>query len=434
MFFDRTIPWLPRRRRLRVLFPVLLLLGATLGGVHGWAAWNARAAREAFADRRYDDARSHLQHCLWAWPGSLPIRLLAARIERLDSRFDRAEQYLRECKNLAGETTVDIQVEEHLLWAQQGAADRVFPFLWRQVEAGNPDAPAILETLALVFMQGTRFRPALLVLDRWVQLQPDTVRALDWRSLARLRTQQLPLAAADCEAVLRLESAHLHARLRLCDILLDTRQFTLAEGHLEYLRDHYPECVEGLVGLARCRIDSGRFVEGRLLLEQALAEHPGNGRALECRGELELEAGAAREAEPWLRQALAKAPADLQVLNLLHRCLMQLPGRDSESAEVFERYQSLRGVYERAAYLLAQEIDGTNPRSDVAAELAELLLQLDASAQALHWLQVALDANPHSFKVHRAAVAYYEKVNQPAKVAEHRQILQGLTAVGNISR
>jgi predicted Zn-dependent protease len=164
------------------------------------------------------------------------------------------------------------------------------------------------------------------------------------------------------------------------------------------------------------------FDEARRLLDQLLQEHPGNERALPFRGELELRAGAVAAAEPWLRQALAKAPANLQAADLLHRCLKQQPGRAREADEAFRRYEFLRAAYPRYLALLARTSNGQTRDSATATEIAELLLQMDPGLPVQRWLETALRADPRYLPAHRVAIAYYEKCNQQDRAEHHRRI------------
>jgi hypothetical protein len=53
--------------------------------------------------------------------------------------------------------------------------------------------------------------------------------------------------------------------------------------------------------------------------------------------------------------------------------------------------------------------------------MGELFLQVGEDQRGLFWLQRALALDPANREAHRALTAYYERANNPAKAAEHRQ-------------
>src|SRR5437867_7994856 len=60
-------------------------------GIHLWANYQFRAARDALAKGLFADARAHVRQCLKAWPSDADAHFLAARIERRLSQFKAAE-------------------------------------------------------------------------------------------------------------------------------------------------------------------------------------------------------------------------------------------------------------------------------------------------------------------------------------------------------
>jgi tetratricopeptide (TPR) repeat protein len=416
-------PWL-------TALAVLLLLGGSVGAAQWWARAHFEAARRAVATQKYNQARAHLGKCLWVWPTSVAARLLAVRAQRLSGEFEGAEECLKQCKRLAGGSTPAIQLEWYLLRAQRGEADSLFRLLWGCVEEEDPESPAILETLALVYLHQGRLKPASMALDRWVELEPENLRALDWRSYARVMTQHIGGAIDDCEEVLRLDPTRLGVRRRLCEVLLDSRQFAEAEPHLEYLRRHDPANPDPLVCLARCRMESNQLDEARRLLDEALAKDPADVSALIYRGRVEIRAGRHGEAEAWLRKALDRQPSDSLAADLLYQALKQQQGKAGEAALALERYKTLRTPHERFTRLVIPEMDtsrSTNAR--VATEVAELMLGFGHDKVARRWLMVALSTDPRYLPAHRLAVRFFEKHNQPEKAELHRRAVVSLLGI-----
>jgi tetratricopeptide (TPR) repeat protein len=413
-------PWL-------TALAVLLLLGGSVGAAQWWAQSHFQAARRAVVTQRYRQARAHVGKCLWVWPTSVAAHLLAARAERLNGEFEGAEECLKQCKRLAGGSTPAIQLEWYLLRAQRGEADKLFSLLWGCVEEEDPESPAILETLAMVYLHQGRLRRATALLNRWMKIEPDNIRALEWRSQARMSRSDLGGTVADCEEVLRLDPTRLAARKRLAEALMTLNLYADAEPHLEYLRRHDPASRDALVGLARCRIDRNDLDEARRLLDRALALDPTDRSALIYRGQVELKADRPQEAEPWLRRAVERSPGDARAADYLYRALRQQPGKAREAAAALERVKALRANHDRFTRLLLHEMDeGLGDNARVVTQAAELLLEVGDDEMALRWLQLALSTDPRYAPAHRLAIRYYQKHNQPDQVEYHRRALVAL--------
>src|SRR5262245_52635458 len=115
----RLIQGLFRRVRQRPKTSAALLLlccAATAGGgAHFWASYHFHAAEQALQEERYRDARDHVRSCLRVWWRSAATHLLAARVERLNGDYARAETHLAECRRLEHGPSDASQLEWYLL-------------------------------------------------------------------------------------------------------------------------------------------------------------------------------------------------------------------------------------------------------------------------------------------------------------------------------
>src|SRR5438105_10094314 len=169
-----------RRPRLTVAVTLLVVVTAALAG-----AWHVRhqwqAAQKALAADRPGEARARLAICLSLWPRSPEVHLLAARAARVSGDLKATEAHLNECLKLQGGATEAVQLEFLLLRAQSGELDEVAPPLIDCVEKGHAESPIILQTLAQAYMRRLRYKPAYACLTRWLEVQPDVVKAYQWR-------------------------------------------------------------------------------------------------------------------------------------------------------------------------------------------------------------------------------------------------------------
>jgi tetratricopeptide (TPR) repeat protein len=419
----------PRRRRRRwywLLVGTLLLAGG-VAACEGWAAWQERLAAQALADDRMDEARHHIELALPIRRRRTSTLLLAARIRRLRGAYSEAEQYLLRCGQLDG-TSELVQLEWLLLRCQQGEIDELAPNLLALVGQHHPESPAILETLASVYIRQTRYLEAFLCLDRWLERTPDSVRGLDWRGWLGNQLDHRVQAIHDYERLLELQPGRSDIRLRLAQLLVESARHAEAVPHLERLLGELPDNPDVPTTLAPCRVIQSRPEDARTLLDAVLKDNPDHFDALFQRGKLELTLGHPAEAEPWLRQALQIKPHDIEARYSLYRSLQGQPDRKQEAERELARWEQEGKNQNRLTSLLRKDL-GAHPNDvKLAHEAGELFLQLGEEQRGLFWLYRALAINPRHLPSHRALLAFYERTNNAAKADEERRQLAELEA------
>jgi tetratricopeptide (TPR) repeat protein len=419
------VPPAPRRARPRWFW--LLLAGAVLvpGGLlarEGWGYWQERAARRELADEHFDEAQRHIDLALRVRDGWTSTHLLAARIARHQGAYSRAEQHLSRCGQ-RDRLSEAVQLEWLLLRCQRGDVDELAPALLASVDRGHPESAVILEALAAVFMRQTRYHEALRCLDRWVELDPDCVHALDWRGWVSNQLDQRAQAITDYERALELQPGRSAVRLRLAEIFVASSRHAEAVPHLEQLRQEQPDNPDVAADLASCLIVQSRTDEARALLDPVLAAHPDHLDALVQRGKVEMEDGNFAEAERWLRQALRRSPRDADARYALYLALQAQGGREGEARDELERWKQDRKARDRLIRLLRMELERKPNDPDLAAEAGELFLGQGEDQKGLFWLHRALAFDPRHAASHRALAAYYERTGHPDRAAEHRRQL-----------
>jgi tetratricopeptide (TPR) repeat protein len=419
----------PASRPIRRRWLWLILAGGVLlaGGFlarEGWGYRKECSARQAVAEDHLDEAWQHIDRALRLRLPWASTNLLAARIARLRGAYSEAEQHLSRCGQ-SGEMSASLQLEWVLLRFQRGE-DELAPELLAAVDRHHPESPAILEALAGVYMRQVRYPEALRCLDRWLELDADSVRALDWHGWVSNQLDSRGQALSDYERVLERQPSRSVVRLRLAQILVESSRHPEAVPHLERLQAEQPDNADVLVALARCRVVEARMDEARALLDAVLATHPDHFDALFQRGKVEMESSNYAEAERWLRKALERSPHDAEARYSLHLSLRAQPNREREAQEELARWEQQRQAQTRLTRLLRMELDSQPNNADLAAEAGALLLQVGEDQRGLYWLHRALALNPRHAASHRALLAYYERTNNPTKAEEHRQKLAAL--------
>lgn len=391
--------------------------------IEGWAIWEEHRARIALAEERFDEAQHHIHRALLIRPKQVSSNLLAARIARVRGNASEAEQYLNRC-GLNNAMSESVQLEWLLLRCQLGDVDELAPGLLALVDHGHAESAAILETIAGVYMRQARYLEAIPYLDRWIEGDPSSARALDWRGWVSNQLDHRSQAISDYEQALKLQPGRSAVRLRLAQILVDSSRQIEAVPHLERLREEQPDNPEVLVALARCRVVQSEPDEARALLDAVLSTHPEDFDALLQRGKLDLQDRRFEEAERWLRKALQRMPQNAEARYSLCLSLQGQPGRQREAEEELEHSQRDRQMRDRLTRLLRTELNAHPKDPNLAREAGELLLQLGEEKRGLFWLHRALALDPRHAASHRALVGYYERTGNAPKAAEHRQKLE----------
>jgi tetratricopeptide (TPR) repeat protein len=333
-----------------------------------------------------------------------------------------AAQDLTTCAELNGMSDA-VQLEWMLLRCQRAQIDELSPQLLALVDARHPEAPAILEAIAGVYMRQTRYLEALPCLDRWIERAPDSVRALNWRRWVCTQLDHQTQALSDYEHLLEYQPARSQARLKLAEILVESTRHAEAVPHLVQLRNELPDNPDVAVALARCRRVQLRLDEARELLDGVLREHPDHIGALFRRAKIDLDARRFRDAERLLRKALERSPTDTEARYTLYQSLRGQPGRQREAEQELARWKQDRFTQDRLTRLLRTELGRYPQDPDLAREAGELLMAQGQEQRGLFWLHRALALNPRHRPTLKTLVAWYERIKDSAKAEEYRQKL-----------
>ncbi len=395
-----------------------LALAAFVGG---WAYVRHQlgAARAALAADRPQEARARLALPLAVFPWAPEVQVLAARAARLSGDLPAAEAHLKRSLRLAGGATEAAQLEFLLLRVQTGEIDRVAAPLLELAERGHPEAPVILNTLAVAYMNDLRYQRAYACLSRWVELRPDAAKAYQYRGWVLERLNQRDAALADYEKALELSPDLPAARLRLAEALLEAHQPAQALPHLERLYRQAPDDPLVQARLGMCRFHRGEGPEARRLMEAAAERLPEDPALHITLARLDLQEGRAAEAERRLRAVIAADPADTEALYALFNAL-KAQGRSEEARAALREHERAKVALSRMNQLLREVVDGASATPADYAELGELLLRTNQEGRGLYWLYRALDGDPANARAHRVLAAHYERKGDAEKAAAHR--------------
>jgi tetratricopeptide (TPR) repeat protein len=412
----------------RPLTCLLVLVGLAVGswiGLFYWSDSQFRAAKEAVRLGKYAEAKTHIKRCLALRPWNVEVHLLAARIATLHHDFPEAEAMLRKCKSLQGEMTQPIQIEWSLMDVEAGSLENHYAKLWALASTeDHPQAVDILSTLARALIVRSRLWPALACLHRWLEIDPDSILALEMCGICYASMGSRERAMTNSRRILKLDPKHKIARLSLIELLLISSQNEEALRHAEYLMQTYPDDPAVQVKFASVMQHLNKYERARETLDRVLADRPEDTEALLVRTQVEIDDGNGAAAEPWVRRLVSLSPYDSTGYELLARSLNMQGKNPSEAAEAVERCENLRNDSQRVASLLSGELE-KDPNSPVAAtDLGRIYLRTGNEKAGLYWLNVALERQRGYAPAHQALLEYYEKTNQSEPAQAHRDFLK----------
>jgi tetratricopeptide (TPR) repeat protein len=416
MFHFASVAGLARRRpRAALALAGLAVIGAALAGV-GYVRHQRRAAQDALAAERFDEARSRFDRYLTVWPWDQEAHLLAARAARLTGDRAAAADHLNRCLKLHGGATEAVQLEFLLLRVQAGEVDEVAPTLIDCVENGHAESPIILETLGRAYMHRLRYKPAFACMSRWIELRPDTAKAYQWRGFVLERLNHSREAAADYARALELDPELVPVRLRLAEMLLEDTKAPEALPHLERLYRQAPDRPEVMARLGMCRFQQGQTDEARRLMEAAVARLPDDAGLLVTLARLDYQEGRGASAEQRLRKVLQADPSDTEArYNLVLALRLQDRAEDADAAQ--KEYERYKAWVDRANQLLREVADSPTAGAADYAEIGELLLRIGRDRLGVYWLGQALERDPGNQAAQRALAEYHETRGEPAAEA-----------------
>jgi tetratricopeptide (TPR) repeat protein len=416
---------LPLRRPV-VLLGVLVVLAALAGAGLYLGAWYHWSRADADLARYHTaEARQHLDACLWFWPHSPAVHLLAARAARRAGDYEAAEKHLRQCQHGQAPAPEEVVLEWAMLRASMGDLRGQEEYLQAQLRKNPAQGPLIWEALAEGYLRMYRVLDAVRCLDHWLEVEPDNVQAFYLRGSVYRQIQVVQKAVPDFRRVVELDPGRNDAREYLAGGLLELGHFSEALEHLEHLLRQRPADPDLRVRLARCHDGLEHSEQARRLLDLVLAENPDYGPALRAYGQMARQARQPEEAEKWLRRAARVLPYDYQVQYALYQALEE-QGKTTEAKEQLARAQQVKDRRERLADISHRKMSERPYDPALHCELGTLLIELGHRELGARWLHSALQRDPNYQPAHAALAKYYQEEGDTEQAAHHRQLADTL--------
>ena len=422
------LPPAPTRFRRRAWVAVALLVSAAAvwaGYSFVYPDWRAdralESARKASADSDYEQAREHLRVLLRVRPKSARGHFLMARASRQSDDLVAARRHLAQAKG-AGWLREDLELEEHLIEAQEiGPRGENERGLHALVSARHPAEREILEGLAKGYRNAHLPVAAMTWLATWIDRFPEDWLPHQWRA-ETFRDLSLPDdARADFLLVLELRPRNPDALRGLGQLELeDKRDAGAAKGHFATLLEVAPDDPAGLLGMSVCLRSQGDSSGARGFLDRLLSREPGHPRGCLEYAAIEADAGRPVEALGWAKRAETSLPDEPELHFRLGALFNQL-GRPDSAAPHLARSELLGGAYRKTGEW-ARELLNDPSKTELRYQIGAELLRVGKDETALAWLSSALLEKPDHKPSHLALAAYYRKIGDARRAAEHQRL------------
>jgi Tfp pilus assembly protein PilF len=399
----------------------VVALAAYVIGCNLWASYQLRLGRQALEAGDLKQARERLRLCLNVYKRSPDVHFLLARAARCAGEYAEMERHLTACERNGG-LPATVALERVLADAQRGRLKEADKYLRICLDQDYPEAPAILDALALGYLRTHRLPQAMLSLNRLLQLQPDNAQAVLLRARAYDHLQLSELALADSRRAVELDPENDTARLYLVEGLLNADRVDEALSHLRRLRERQPGDPTILAAMARCRVARGETAEARKLLDALLAGHPDHLIGIIQLGKVELAEGNHDRARVWLEKGAKLAPYDLEVVHSLAECYERL-GRAEDAKRCFDQEKAFakekQALIEVMIKMLKQPRDPA-----LRLQAGQLFLKAGHAAEAVRWFESALHEDAWHRPTHEALRDYYRQAGRSDLAAVHERALQ----------
>jgi Tfp pilus assembly protein PilF len=382
-----------------------------------WRSGQLPAAERALREGNFAEARARLSRCLSWSPDDPEVLCLAARLERVEGNYDAAAAFLEQCQARTGATPL-LALESSLLRAQRGDLSEERTLL-QLADGDNPQTPWILEALTQAHLRAFHFALVMRLTERWLKLQPDCARALEYRGRAMEHLRVITQAVETYERALDLEPGRWQVRLRLVSLLLDNSRVGEASPHLAVLEREHPDDPDVLVLLGQRDVFQNRLDQAGEHFGAALRADPKHFRAMLQLGKLELQRDRPKEAEHWLARAHQAFPFNMHIHFALSECYVRL-GDPAKASFHLSRHDEIKMHSRKIDSLLAEKYPAAPNNPQLLTELGVHFFGVGQNHLGEQFLQNALRVDGNYVLAHAALADHYEQIGETGLAATHR--------------
>jgi len=386
------------------------------------ATRNAKIAREAVAERRFDDARLALATWMKSDPNAAEAQYLLARVELAEGRAQEAMNALGKALDL-GHPAEELATYRAVIQANADQFDAAEPILRRALAASKEPMPDVAKALARVYLSTFRLPRASAAIARWMRDDPDDPEPYLWQNEIETRSDAgRPIVIANFREALRRDPTLAKARFGLADTLRQEHHLDEAAEEFAAYLEANPNDPNGHLGAGRTALEQGRFDDGAKSLDRVLEINPNEPYALKERGSIELKRGNHTLARDFLLRAIAADPYDPDAHYNLQLVFQRLGDKQSEARHKTLALR-LRDDHARINSLKGQLVK--KPKDvPLRVQIVEWLLEHGHDDEGLQMADQVLHDAPANPPMLRLLIDYHVRKRDQGKANYYRLLLK----------
>ena len=379
---------------------------------------DARDARRAIRDGRYDQAERSLARWLVVDPGSAEAHLLRGRVAVARDRLPDAAAELKVAQAL-GAGLDDLRTLRALIAAKAGRHAEAEPALSRAFAEARAADRQVDEALARVYLETYGLKRAAAVLDRWARDFPDDPKPHFWRHEIHARDgPEAGRVLEDYREALRRDPDLAPARLGVAEELRKAhRNAEAADVYKAYLALR-PDDAAAHLGAGRNLAEQGEGEAAARHLRRAIELNGQNAQAHAELAHLCSRRGDWAAALAHLDRAIAVDPFDVGARHRRGQVLARL-GRAAEAqveqAAANRLREDLKVLSEARSRLLASPHDRASQ-----LEVARWMFAHGHGPEGARWAEKVLAERPLDPDASRMLADYHDRRGETGLANRYR--------------
>jgi tetratricopeptide (TPR) repeat protein len=378
----------------------------------------AGSVRDAFAARRYDEARGLVPSWIRQRPRSAEAQYYRAWLALVDQQPREAFEAIEQAERLGYDPAL-LSPLSGIYQARGGRINEAEPILREAFMQNRQPLLEVAKELARIYLTTYRLPLAAIAIERWRRLAPEDPQPYLWSNEIASRSDGEPsMLIRNYRAALERDPSLDQARRGLAEQLSKERRFDEAEQECRLLLRRNPRDALARVGLGRNALQDGDLDRAIQDFQSALAIDPRQPDALKELAEADLRLGHFEQACRRFDLLTQIKPYDHQIRSSYSQAL-KLAGdaaRAGSESELAARLRKDHDEIEQLQYNLLKDPYDLGSRSAVA----RWLLEHGQADEGLKWTKEIFRTNPDHPPTHRALADYYERHGDPGRANYHR--------------
>jgi tetratricopeptide (TPR) repeat protein len=378
----------------------------------------AGSVRNAFAARRYDEARGLLPRWIRQRPRTAEAQYYRAWLALVDRQPKEAFEAIEQAARFGYDPAL-LSPLSGIYQARGGRVNEAEPILREAFVQQRQPVTEVAQELARIYLTTYRLPWAAVAIERWRSLAPEDPQPYLWSNEIVSRSDGEPsVLIRNYRAALERDPSLDPARRGLAEQLSKERRFDEAEQeYREQLRRH-PQDASALVGLGRNALQNGDLDGATQSFQAALEIDPRQPDALKELGQAELRLGRFEQACRRFELLTQIKPYDHEIRSSYAQVL-KLSGKGARARSETELAARLRKEHDHLEQLQYNLLKDPNDL-DSRFAVAQWLLEHGHDTEGLKWTREIFRTNPDHRSTHRALADYYQRHGDPGRANYHR--------------